>query len=105
MKIENYDIPGGKQFSDLFPGPGRPPKSSGKQRRARAEQKLPKFKIGDIIKVLDKDSDTGAPTPSLFTGKEGKIISIHPEIKAADITLKGTINTGTIWLTSLQKLS
>ena len=105
MKIENYEIPAGKQFSDLFPGPGRPPKSSGKQRRVRTEQNLPKFKIGDIIKVLEKDSDTGAPTPSLFRGKEGKIMSIHPEIKAADITLKGTVTTGTIWLTSLQKLN
>jgi len=105
MKIENYEIPGGKQFSDLFPGPGRPPKSSGKQRRTRAEQGLPNFKIGDIIKVLEKDSDTAAPTPSAFRGKEGKIIAIHPEIKAADVTLKGMTMTGTLWLTSLQKLN
>jgi|TARA_R110002167_G_scaffold16250_1_gene63858 hypothetical protein len=105
MKIENYDIPGGKTFSDLFPGPGRPPKSSGKQRRTKAEQGLPNFKIGDIIKVLEKDSDTAAPTPSAFRGKEGKIIAIHPEIKAADVTLKGMTMTGTLWLTGLQKLN
>jgi hypothetical protein len=104
MKIENYAIPAGKKFSDLFPGPGRPPKSSGKQRRVKAEQGLPNFKIGDIIRVLEKDSDTAAPTPSSFRGKEGKIIALHPEMKAADIMLKGMTTTGTLWLTGLQKL-
>ena len=102
MKITKYDIPDGKEFRDLFPGPGRPRNSSGKQRRIRAMVDLPDFKIGDKVIVLDRDSDTDAP--NIHGNRTAKILGLHPEMKAADIAFIKEQGIATIWLTSLRKL-